>query len=168
MTTPQGTTTYTYDALNRLATVVDGSGTTTYTYDSAGNLSTTTLPNGVLTTNTYDSLNRLTQIVNSGSSGVISSYSYVLGPAGNRLQVTESGPATTGRTVSYSYDSLYRLTREQIDEPGTANDRRINYNYDAVGNRLRRIVTTASATIDTTYVYDNNDRLISESTLTTP
>ena len=58
-----------------------------------------------------------------------------LGAAGNRLQVAEAGSATTGRTVSYNYDPVYRLTQEVIDEPGTASDQTIIYTYDAVGNR---------------------------------
>jgi RHS repeat-associated protein len=158
LTTPQGAISYTYDALNRLATVVDTTGTTTYTYDAVGNLTGTAYPNGNTTTYTYDTLNRLTQMSNSGPAGLISSYTYTLGAAGNRLQVVEAGPATTGRTVSYTYDAVYRLTQEAIDEPGTANDQTITYSYDAVGNRTQM----NRAGVITTYTYDNNDRLVTE------
>ena len=158
MTTPQGTTTYTYDPLNRLAAVVDSNGTTTYTYDAVGNLATTAYPNGTGTTHSYDSLDRLTQILNNGPSGLISAYTYTLGSAGNRLQVVEAGPATTGRTVSYTYDTVYRLTQEVIDEPGTTNDQTITYTYDAVGNRT--LMNRSGVVI--TYVYDANDRLLAE------
>jgi len=163
VTTPQGTTTYTYDALNRLATVVDTTGTTTYTYDTVGNLASTAYPNGVTTTYGYDTLNRLLQMTNTGPAGLISSYTYTLGPAGNRLQVVEAGPATTGRTVSYTYDAVYRLTQEVIDEPGTANDQTIAYSYDAVGNRAQMNRTGDV----TTYTYDANDRLLTETAGTT-
>jgi RHS repeat-associated protein len=160
VTTSQGTTTSTYDALNRLATVVDTTGTTSYAYDPVGNLASTAYSNGVTTTYTYDNLSRLKQMVNSGPSGVISSYTHSLGPAGNRLQVAETGSATTGRTVSYTYDPVYRLTQEVIDEPGTANDQTITYTYDGVGNRT---LMTRNGVV-TTYVYDANDRLVSETT----
>ncbi|MBI3249129.1 MAG: VCBS repeat-containing protein [Deltaproteobacteria bacterium] len=160
LTTPQGTTTYTYDALNRLATVVDATGTTTYTYDAVGNLASTAYPNGVTTTYSYDTLNRLVQMTNSGPGGLLSSYTYTLGLAGNRLQVVEAGPATTGRTVLYSYDAVYRLTQEAIDEPGTVNDQTIAYTYDAVGNRTQ-MARNGTVTI---YSYDANDRLTSETT----
>ena len=40
----------------------------------------------------------------------LASYSYTLGAAGNRTGVTE----LNGRTVSYTYDNLYRLTSESI------------------------------------------------------
>lgn len=159
MATPQGTTTYNYDALDRLATLTDANGTTSYTYDAVGNLAGAALPNGTSTAYTYDSLNRLTQLVNSGPGGVISSYTYTLGPAGNRLKVVEAGPATTGRSVSYTYDAVYRLTQEAIDEPGSANDQTIAYAYDAVGNRTQ----TNRAGVVTNYTYDANDRLTAES-----
>ncbi|MBI3245681.1 MAG: VCBS repeat-containing protein [Deltaproteobacteria bacterium] len=162
MTTPQGTTTYTYDALNRLATVVDATGTTTYTYDAVGNLASTSYPNGTSAIYSYDTLNRLVQMVNSGPSGLISSYTYTLGTAGNRLQVIETGPATTGRTVSYAYDAVYRLIEEHIDEPGATNDQTITYTYDAVGNRLRKTAVQGTKTTDILYAYDANDRLLTE------
>lgn len=158
MTTPQGTNTYTYDALNRLATAVDTTGATTYSYDAVGNLASTAYPNGVTTTNIYNTLNRLIQMTNTGPVGLISSYTYTLGPAGNRLQVVEAGAATTGRTVAYAYDTVYRLTQETIDEPGTVNDQTIAYSYDAVGNRTQM---NRNGVI-TTYAYDTNDRLLTE------
>ncbi len=158
LTTPQGTTTYTYDALNRLATVVDTTGTTTYTYDAVGNLASAVYPSGVTSTYGYDSLNRLTLLANTGPAGLISSYAYTLGAAGNRLQVVEAGAATTGRTVLYAYDAVYRLTQERIDEPGTANDQTITYSYDAVGNRTQM----SRAGVVTIYTYDANDRLLTE------
>jgi YD repeat-containing protein len=40
----------------------------------------------------------------------VASYVYTLGAAGNRTGVTE----LSGRTVSYGYDNLYRLTSEMI------------------------------------------------------
>jgi RHS repeat-associated protein len=158
LVTPQGTTTYTYDALNRLAGVVDTTGTTTYSYDAVGNLTSTIYPNGLTTAYTYNTLNRLTQVSNTGPGGLISSYTYSLGAAGNRLQVTEAGSGTTGRSVIYSYDLLYRLTQEQIDEPGTGNDQTIAYVYDAVGNRTQMNRNG----VVTTYTYDANDRLFTE------
>jgi YD repeat-containing protein len=49
-----GVTTYSYDALNRPATVTYPAGKTfTYSYDNAGNRATLTDPDGLLTTYTY-------------------------------------------------------------------------------------------------------------------
>jgi YD repeat-containing protein len=101
--------TYTYDELNRLATVTDASGVTTYNYDAVGNLGGYTYPNGVATSYAYDGQNRLVQM-GSAKGGALASYSYSLGPAGNRLTVAE----LSGRTVGYGYDALYRLTSETV------------------------------------------------------
>ncbi len=164
VTTPAGTTSYAFDALNRLATVTDPAGAvTSYAYDGVGNRECVTYPNGNSTSHTYDRLNRLTNVSTRNAAGdLIASYTYTLGPTGNRLQVVEAGSATTGRTVRYAYDTLYRLTTETIDEPGTTNDVQISYAFDAVGNRLERLVVRENGTVTTAYAYDNNDRLLHE------
>ncbi len=159
VTTPAGTTTYGYDELNRLATVVDATGTTTYGYDDVGNLASVAYPNGTATAYTYDGLNRLTKVENTGPGGVLSSYTYTLGATGTRERLVEAGTAVTPRTVTYGYDDLYRLTAEQIDAPGVANDETFTYGYDDVGNRT----SLDRNGVLVTYGYDANDRLLTES-----
>ena len=160
VTSPEGTTTYTYDDLDRLATVTDATGTTTYGYDAVGNLTSTTYPNGVTSTYEYDVVNRLEKLTNADAGGTLSSYTYALGPVGNRTGVVEAGLAVANRTVVWDYDDLYRLTGETIDAPGSANDAVVAYAYDAVGNRIS---VERNGTV-TTYDYDDNDRLLSETT----
>ena len=144
---------YTYDALNRLATVTDNrleSGVATYAYDNAGNLANFAYPNGVKHTYAYNALNRLTSLaVADQTSSTLASYGYTLGPTGNRVSVAEFG----GRQVDYTYDSLYRLTVETITGGigGTT-----TYAYDHVGNRLSLSSPTNGLTM---YTYDANDRL---------
>ncbi|MEM9121110.1 MAG: RHS repeat-associated core domain-containing protein [Cyanobacteria bacterium P01_F01_bin.56] len=82
---------------------------------------------------------------------VISSYRYELNAAGHRLSVTEDD----GRQVSYTYDDLYRLTEENINN----GERVISYTFDKVGNRLTRNDSVEGIT---TYTYDDNDRLQTE------
>ena len=159
LTTPQGTTLYTFDQLNRLKTVVDAAGTTNYGYDAAGKKMSTTYPNGITTTYSYDSLGRLLQVANTEPGGMISSYTYTLGPAGNRTRVVEAGSATTNRTVVYTYDALYRLTEEQIAEPGSATETMM-YVLDAVGNRTQM---TRNGVV-TSYTYDSSNRLMTDTT----
>jgi YD repeat-containing protein len=79
--------------------------TTTYTYDTANNLVTETLPNNLQSTFQYDPENRLSSMT-AGRSGFL----YNLGPTGNRAGATES----TGRTVGWSFDGIYRLTGETV------------------------------------------------------
>lgn len=181
--TPQGTLTYTYNAvgnvltvrssnangtsvdygydeLNRLKTVTDNrlgttQNVTTYDYDNVGNLQSIVLPNNVTSTYTYDALNRLTNLnVNNGTTA-LASYAYTLGASGNRLSVAELG----GRTVNYGYDNLYRLINETITgATGNSPNGQIGYTYDAVGNRTSRTSNVAGVPQSNVQV-DNNDRL---------
>jgi len=89
---------------------------------------------------------------------VVNRYQYTLGAAGNRTRIVEH----TGRTVDYSYDALYRLTREFITEPLGATTQ-VDYGYDAVGNRLSK---TVDGLLTINYAYDANDRLLSEGSTT--
>jgi RHS repeat-associated protein len=157
--------TYAYDPLNRLASVTDASGVTRYSYDAVGNLAGYAYPNGVSTSYVYDPLNRLTSMQSSCASGTgcgapgapIASYAYTLGPAGNRLSVAE----LSGRSVTYGYDDLYRLTSENVAcgtgiagcAPGS-----VAYTYDNVGNRLQRSSTLAALPATGLLNYDANDR----------
>jgi RHS repeat-associated protein len=130
---------YTYDGLNRLSTVVDnnlpGQNTTDYTYDQASNVATVKYPSGLTSTFTYDSMNRLTELVYSPqSTPPVINYSYQLGLTGNRTQATE----TSGRTVNWSYDGIYRLTNETITGDTSnngGNNGSATYTLDPVGNR---------------------------------
>jgi RHS repeat-associated protein len=155
---------YAYDAVNRLSSVTDNrlvaqgaaAAISTYSYDSVSNLLSYTYPNGVQTTVTFDPLNRLAQI-NSAKSGTLASYAYAVGPAGNRLSLTELG----GRLASYGYDNDYRLTSEAITgDPGGQNGT-VNYTYDVVGNRTQ-MTSTLSGVASGTLGYDANDRLTTD------
>ncbi len=155
VTDARGTTSYTYDQRDRLLTVNNPDGTSlVYTYDDAGNRTSVTVPSGI-TNYTFDHLNRRTYLGNRKSGGeIISSFTYTLGPAGNRTRVVEN----TGRIVDYTYDEVYRLTEEAITDL-TLGSRTITYTYDAFGNRLTK--TDSSGT--DIYAYDDNDRLVTES-----
>jgi RHS repeat-associated protein len=114
--------------------------------------------NETITEYSYDSLNRLIKLVNKKSSGeIISSFTYTLGPAGNRIKVDEV-MLDMSSTITYTYDNLYRLTGET--RTGSHWPYTITYTYDNVGNRL----TKTQDGITTTYTYDENDRLIQENT----
>ena len=148
---------YTYDNLNRLSTVVDnrlpaGQNTTTYTYDPASNLAMVAYPNGLYSTFNYDDLNRL-KLLNDAKG----SYSYSLGPTGNRLSATESSV----RTVNWTYDGIYRLTNETISLDPHSNNGSVAYNLDGVGNRLSQ-TSSLPGISSGTFTFDPNDRLSTE------
>jgi RHS repeat-associated protein len=112
-------------------------------------------PNGVTSAYSYDALNRLTQMGASKKSSSISNYAYTLGLAGNRLTVAE----LSGRSVAYGYDSLYRLTSEDVTSDPDNKNGTTSYTYDAVGNRQQLLLNGTTAN---TYTYDADDRLGSD------
>ncbi len=112
-----GTTTFGYDALNRLiqASYPGTYGTWSWTYDPVGNRLTQTAPSGV-TTYTYDSNNRLTQ-----AAAVV----YTYDPNGN-LTGTSAGQ-------SFTYDPFNRMT-QAVGAGGTA-----TYTYNGDGLKIQRV-----------------------------
>ncbi|WP_417532048.1 putative Ig domain-containing protein [Marinobacter lipolyticus] len=150
-----GTTTstsYSFDALNRLEVVADSQGQTLYTYDAVGNRESVSYPSGNVTLYDYDALNRLTRLTTTDAADqIVADYAYTLDATGRRTQVQE---AHSGRTTSYTYDELYRLTGETITDPVNGNHS-AEYQFDKVGNRTYSIING----VHTAYSYDNNDRL---------
>lgn len=157
--------TYTYDALNRLASVIDNrllaqgasSAQTSYSYDAVGNLAGSIYPNGLQTSYSYNNLNRLLQMGSQKDATQLATYTYTLGPAGNRLSVAD----LSGRLANYGYDALYRLTSETIaSDPGGKNGT-IGHAYDPAGNGLS-LTSTVPGISSSTSTYDFNDRLVSD------
>jgi RHS repeat-associated protein len=84
-------------------------------------------------------------------------YSYQLGPTGNRTQATES----TGRTLNWSYDGIYRLTNEAIaSDPEHANGS-VAYGLDPVGNRLTENSSIAGLSSGS-FSYNSDDKVSTE------
>jgi RHS repeat-associated protein len=157
VTTASGTTTYTYDERNRLDLVkLNGALQADYDYDAANRLTKTTFGNGTEEIRAYDTLNRLKELTSQRGTTLLSKYLYTLDKVGNRKTAIESVNGL-GRTISYTYDDLYRLTDEAITD-GVNGDRTSNYTYDFVGNRQTKTVNG----VTTTYAYDGNDRLQNE------
>ena len=160
---PGGTITHAYSAGGRLASVSDPQGrTTSYGYDAAGNRTGLTYPNGASISYGYDVNNRLTSLGHSAV-GQVASYAYTLGPIGNRTRIDEG----TGISRVYTYDKLYRLTREQVSDPTSAQTYSNDFTYDAVGNRQNRsLAAEAKPVVSTDYSYNAADQLVSESGVT--
>jgi RHS repeat-associated protein len=106
-------------------------------------------PNGLESQFTYDTLNRITAM-----NAAKASYSYTLSPTGNRTAAVES----SGRTLNWSYDGIYRLTNEAISlDPHSVNGA-VGYGLDPVGNRQSQ--TSSIPGIGTgAFTYDADDRL---------
>jgi RHS repeat-associated protein len=113
-----------------------------------------TYPNGLQSSFTYDDLNRITAM-----NAAKASYSYTLGPTGNRTAAVES----TGRTLNWSYDGIYRLTNEAISQDPHSVNGSVGYGVDPVGNRLSQ-TSSLSAIPSGSYTYDGDDRMLSTET----
>jgi RHS repeat-associated protein len=144
---------YSYDTMNRLSTVTDnrlpaGQNTTTYSYDPVSNLVTAMYPNQSQQTLSYDQLNRVSQ-----SSAPSRSYSYRRSATGQIVSAAES----SGRNVSYSYDSALRLVNETISADPAGKNGTLGYSLDPVTNRLS-LSSTVGALAAQSLTYNSNDQ----------
>ena len=75
---------YTYDALNRLITVMDEQGPTHYGYDALSNITKIVYPNGASINYSYDVMNRPLLVVNKDAGNKKAEvFGYVYDPAGH-------------------------------------------------------------------------------------
>ena len=142
-------TTYTYDALNRLQNILDfNNNLFDFGYDDIDRpTSLTRHANNVNTTYAYKpNTDFLQSILHQAGSTTLDGASYIYDNAGNRLS------AGNGASLlyDYSYDDVYQLTYVATHPPCPDCPIQLleRYGYDAVGNRL----TDFSGA---TYVYNN-------------
>jgi RHS repeat-associated protein len=168
-----GITTYGYDALNRIVSVLqpDGSSQST-TY--ANNCSTATDEAGNARKSCFDGLGRLTTVWEDPGSAPHLNYEtdYLYDALGNLKSVTQIGDGSGNRNRSFNYDGLSRITSAQNPESGT-----ITYSYANPNGSLcsgdpesicQRIApspnqpASGTATVTTTYTYDSLNRRIAK------
>ena len=124
-----GTTTWTYDQLNRVTAVNDPFGDTVgYDYDAVGNRTELTYPDLKLVEYTYDAADRMTEVLDWDSQ--TTSYTY---DDANRLLTTLLPNSVTS---SYAYDdagNVLNITHATATDTLSS----FAYTYDAVGNRTQ-------------------------------
>ncbi|MGW5689074.1 RHS repeat-associated core domain-containing protein [Nonomuraea sp. NPDC003754] len=145
-----GTSAFTWDNANRVATTTDPvtGRTLTYGYDNADRLTSITPTTGQAGTQayTYDELDRVkTHTLNNGAGTQLAKITYGWDNDDNLTTKTTAGTAGAG-TNTYGYDHAERLT--SWTAPGGATT---TYEWDASGNR-----TKAG---DKTFTYDERNRL---------
>ena len=152
--------TYTYDKLDRLATMVDErSKTWTYTYWETSEPKSVTTPLGNKTTYALDDDGRTASMVEPrgnviGADPDQYKWLYQYDEAGNRTRVTDP----LGNYVQYGYDAVNDLT-QVTDQRGNATA----LTFDAL-NRLWKVTPPAAGgtgTLDTVYGYDAASNLAS-------
>nr|WP_297388755.1 hypothetical protein [uncultured Roseateles sp.] len=98
-------TTYAYDARQRLTSVSTGGSTTSYEYWPTGLLKKTTQPDGAVVTYEYDDAHRLTAVADGQGNRI----EYTLDQSGNRTaEVAKDPQSTLKRSMSRVFDALGR------------------------------------------------------------
>ncbi|HZW56798.1 MAG TPA: RHS repeat-associated core domain-containing protein, partial [Nitrososphaerales archaeon] len=145
--TSSSSTTFIYDARNRVTSETDKIGGTSYTtsyyYDKASNVVAMNYPDSYNLTYSYDFLNR---VVNVGSSGSVASFKYTVDSKISSISYYN------GVVTTYSYDKRDRPTLI-LSKKGTTTLQSLSYAYDAVGN----VISVNSPSYN--YTYDNLNRL---------
>ncbi len=155
------TDSYTFDALNRIATVTSGSLVFGLTYDATGQLETLSYPNGLVTTYTYDDRDRVESITVRNGAAVVMSLEYAWTPSGNVASILEQD----GRLIEYGYDESDRLISEEVSVDGVGESLR-GYAYDDAGNRVEVMYTPASGSGEVlSCVLDARDRVLSQGSI---
>lgn len=171
----QTETTYTYNALGKVASVKDPEGNiTNYTYDSLGRMTQERTPGGGSTSYVYDSLGRVTKrtdpvggtqdFVYNGIGQIIkvidkngAETQYVYDAAGNIIETMDALQHST----YFEYDRLNRLTKVRLNRIGSGTsvgEEQITlFEYDGRGLITKEINAAAGETV---YSYDPVGNLI--------
>jgi RHS repeat-associated protein len=167
MTDGTGTSTYSYNSLNRLTRVVNGAGkSVSYGYDLNGNETSLTYPNGSTITRSYDNAGRLIAITDwfghtttfaldadgntttaTYPNGVVSSTAY--DAAGTISEIDDVAGGSNIASFSYTRDANRQVT--STTPTGTGQGGHESYAYDSL-NRLTAVNSAG-------YAYDVADNL---------
>jgi RHS repeat-associated protein len=153
MTDGTGTTTYSYDGLDRLTSETNGdSQEVGYGYNADYQVTTITYPNGHAVDQSYDDDGRMDSV----SDWLGNTTGFAYDPDSN-LQTT-SFPTGTDDTDTYSYNHADQLTGVTMTQ-GTTTLASISDSLDAAGLITERDQTGLPGTADTTYTYTADDQL---------
>jgi len=143
-------TEFTYDAMNRLISVLDPDlKVTSYDYDSKGNLTEVTDAKNQTTTFAYDEMDRLISATN--PLGLTEPFTYDAN--GNLISTTNRN----GQTLTFEYDALNRLIKKTLPPSASqAGNQVTDFTYDDVGN----LAAIANPAVTVFNQYDLANRLV--------
>lgn len=158
---------------------------TNFSYSPTGNVKVTNFPNGVSTTNTYDAtkLYRLTNRKTNLGSTKYQHLSYTYDSVGNIMQIVDASNTNTAKTLTFTYDDLYRLLSATSTGAVAGGNFTETYSYNELGNILSKSdlgTYTYTGNIGTNYAnphavttiagitrtYDPNGNLLTDGTNT--
>lgn len=148
-----GTTTYTYDQLDRLTKTEDGHGDTVgYEYDLANEQTQITYPNGKTITRTYDKAGRLAGVTDWLEHTIKFSYN-----PDSYLTATLF-PSASGEEDTYAYNEADQQTAtSMLKGPETLAS--LAYTRDSNGQVTKTVAKGLPGAETTEYGYDENERL---------
>lgn len=157
--------TFSFDALGRVASQVHPLGTWSYGYDGVTDrLATLTYPNSQTANYTYfgnTGDHRLQQIKHrTPGAAVISQYDYTYDPVGNIATWRQQPPANPAKVYNLGYDPVDELVsaRLQTTDPTPTLLKRYSYEYDPAANRTTEQIDDAA----TSATPNSRNQLISQ------
>lgn len=151
-------TNYSYDALDNLITVNQGSQTRTFVYDSLKRLTSATNPEGGTISYQYDGNGNLTQKTDSRVPAVTTTFVY---DALNRVTNRSYSDGTPG--VAYSYDAAgVTNSKGRLTSVSSSVSSYSYTSYDAMGRVLGSMQTTDGQAYPMSYSYDLAGNMISQ------
>ena len=151
---------YKYNKALQLTELIAGDDIVHYEYDMFGQLVEKKMPGDIKTNYRYNELGRLDEISHHGAElGEIYTYKYdVLGNKISQKKKRSSIEEDNGR-LDYQYDALNRL--KCVVQGGNILR---EYEYDAFGNRIKKIEYIEGQEEQTSYTYNERNQLLTEST----
>lgn len=153
MTDGSGTSSWTYDSLNRLTTYVNGAGAKVgYGYDLKGQVTSITYPGSTGTVaQGYDAAGNLTSVTD--PAGHVTNFAY----DPNSNLTGETFPAGTNLTDNFTFNAANQLTNISDNRAGTP-FASFNYGLDPNG-QVTSVASTGVPTDNHSYSYDQLNRL---------
>jgi RHS repeat-associated protein len=149
-----GTTTYTYDILDRLVKTTNGHGNiAAYEYDVDSNQIKLTYPNNNLITRAYDSAGRLQSVTDWAGNTTTFAYNP------NSDLTTTTFPKGTGEQDKIAYNNADQQTKITMTGSGLKILASVAYTRDGDGQIKTTTTTGLPGTASTSDIYDANNRL---------
>jgi RHS repeat-associated protein len=148
-----GTSTYTYDQLDRLTESKDGHGDVVgYEYDLANELTKLTYPNGKSVLRTFDNAGRLKSVTDWSEHTTKFAYD------ADSDQTTTTWPSGTGEEDLFGFNEADQATSTSVRK-GSETLAALTYTRDNDGQLKATTQTGLPGEAETAYTYDENNRL---------